>query len=316
MSSMKHLLPEFEQLKKRYPAGFESSLTLPCLRRIQQERGYVADEDIDWLVEYLGVSRIQIEEVLSFYTQYRRQPIGRWHLQTCHNVSCSMRGAERLIDHLARRLGIQPGETTPDGRFTLSHVECLRLVRYRAGRDGERRLPREHERREGRRAAGATEMTGRKLLMTFPVTPTSHRLDEVRARGGYETLKKVLASMTPEAGDQGGHGVGDTGTRRRSVPGGSQVVGRAPERRPTTLPVRQRRRRRARHVQGPLDTRERAAPAGRVDGDRGLRTAGAQWLRLYPRRVRPAVPAAAGGGRRSLRRRATRREDPRHRLRL
>ena len=69
---MKHLLPEFEQLKKRYPAGFESSLTLPCLRRIQKERGYVADEDIDWLVEYLGVPRIQIEEVLSFYTQYRR----------------------------------------------------------------------------------------------------------------------------------------------------------------------------------------------------------------------------------------------------
>ncbi len=125
LASMKHLLPEFEQLKKRYPAGFESSLTLPCLRRIQKERGYVADEDIDWLVEYLGVPRIQIEEVLSFYTQYRRAPIGRWHLQTCHNVSCSMRGAERLIDHLARRLGIRPGETTPDGRFTLSHVECL-----------------------------------------------------------------------------------------------------------------------------------------------------------------------------------------------
>jgi len=71
------------------------------------------------------VPRIQIEEVLSFYTQYRRAPIGRWHLQTCRNVSCSMRGAERLIDHLARRLGIQPGQTTPDGRFTLSHVECL-----------------------------------------------------------------------------------------------------------------------------------------------------------------------------------------------
>jgi NADH-quinone oxidoreductase subunit E len=125
MSTMRHLLPEFEALKTRYPAGFESSLTLPCLRRIQQERGYVADEDIDWLTEYLGVPRIQIEEVLSFYTQYRRAPIGRWHLQACRNVSCSMRGAERMIDHLSRRLGIRPGETTSDGRFTLSHVECL-----------------------------------------------------------------------------------------------------------------------------------------------------------------------------------------------
>ena len=123
--SMHHLLPEFEKLKKRYPAGFESSLTLPCLRRIQQERGYVAEEDIDLVVEYLGVPRIQVEEVLSFYTQYRRKPVGRWHLQACRNVSCSMRGAERMIDHLAKRLGIQPGQTTADDRFTLDHVECL-----------------------------------------------------------------------------------------------------------------------------------------------------------------------------------------------
>lgn len=123
--SMRHLLPEFERMKARFPAGFESSLTLPCLRRIQQERGYVADEDIDLLVEYLGVPRIQIEEVLSFYTQLRRRPIGRWHLQACRNVSCSMRGAERLIDLLQKKLGIRSGQTTPDGRFTLTTVECL-----------------------------------------------------------------------------------------------------------------------------------------------------------------------------------------------
>ena len=88
-------------------------------------RGFVAEQDIDWLVEYLGVPRVQIEQVLSYYTQFRRRPIGRWHVQTCRNVSCSMRGAERLIDHLSRRLGVKVGETTPDGRFTLSVVECL-----------------------------------------------------------------------------------------------------------------------------------------------------------------------------------------------
>jgi NADH-quinone oxidoreductase subunit E len=98
---------------------------LPCLRRIQEERGFIADSDIDGLVEYLGVPRVQIEEVLSFYTQFRRKPIGRWHVQTCRNVTCSMRGAERLIDHLRRKLGVAPGETTADGRFTLSTVECL-----------------------------------------------------------------------------------------------------------------------------------------------------------------------------------------------
>jgi NADH-quinone oxidoreductase subunit E len=122
---MKHLIPEFEKLKARFPAGFESSLVLPCVRRIQEDRGFVADTDIDGLVEYLGVPRIQIEEVLSYYTQFRRKPIGRWHLQECRNVTCSMRSAERLIDHLAQRLGVTPGQTTLDGTFTLSTAECL-----------------------------------------------------------------------------------------------------------------------------------------------------------------------------------------------
>jgi NADH-quinone oxidoreductase subunit E len=122
---VKHLIPEFEKLRERFPEGFESSLVLPCLRRIQEDRGYVADPDIEELAAYLGVPQIQIEEVLSFYTQFRRKPIGRWHLQMCHNVSCSMRGAERLLDHVQKRIGVGPGETTPDGRFTLSTVECL-----------------------------------------------------------------------------------------------------------------------------------------------------------------------------------------------
>jgi NADH-quinone oxidoreductase subunit E len=122
---MKHLIPEFERWKERYPAGWESSLVIPCLRRIQEERGYVADSDIDELVEYLGVPRLQVEEVLAFYTQFHRAPIGKWHLQVCHNVSCSLRGSERILQHLVSTLGIRPGETTPDRMFTLSTVECL-----------------------------------------------------------------------------------------------------------------------------------------------------------------------------------------------
>jgi len=122
---VKHLIPEFEALKTRLPPGLDSVLVLPCLRRIQDDRGYIADEDVAGLVEYLGVPRIQVEEVLTFYTMLRRRPIGRWHLQVCRNVSCSMRGAEPLIKHLSDRLGVKPGETTADGRFTLSTVECL-----------------------------------------------------------------------------------------------------------------------------------------------------------------------------------------------
>jgi NADH-quinone oxidoreductase subunit E len=119
------LIPEFDRLRKRFPEGFDSSLVLPCLRRIQEDRGFVAEEDIDGLAAYLGVPRIQIEEVLSFYTQFRREPVGRWHLEVCRNVSCSMRGAERLLGHLQHKLGVEPGETTDDGRFTLKTCECL-----------------------------------------------------------------------------------------------------------------------------------------------------------------------------------------------
>jgi NADH-quinone oxidoreductase subunit E len=122
---VKHLLPEFERLRARYPEGFESSFVLPCLRRMQEDRGYIADPDIDALVVYLGVPRIQIEEVLSFYTQFRREPAGRWHIQCCRNVSCSLMGCERLVDHIGSKLGIAPGGTTPDGRFSLSTVECV-----------------------------------------------------------------------------------------------------------------------------------------------------------------------------------------------
>jgi NADH-quinone oxidoreductase subunit E len=122
---VKHLIPGFEALKARLPAGCESSLVLPCLRRIQEERGHIADEDVAFVVGYLGVPRIQIEEVLSYYTQFRRRPIGRWHLQVCRNVSCSLRGAERLTAHLRARLRVDIGGTTVDGRFTLSEVECL-----------------------------------------------------------------------------------------------------------------------------------------------------------------------------------------------
>lgn len=122
---MKHLIPEFEGWKKRYPAGFEGSLTIPCLRRIQEDRGYIADSDIAELVEYLGISRIQVDEAIAFYTQFTRKPLGTHHIQVCHNVSCSLRGADGLVAHLRNRLGVGPGETTADGRFTLTTVECL-----------------------------------------------------------------------------------------------------------------------------------------------------------------------------------------------
>ena len=139
------------------------------------------------LVEYLGVPRIQIEEVLSFYGQFRRKPIGRCHIQACRNVSCSLLGAERILDHLTKRLGIAPGQTTADGRFTLSTVECLAAcgtapVLMVDDTYHESMTP---EKIDALLEGAAPDMANTKLLMTFPVTATSHTLAEYRARGGY-----------------------------------------------------------------------------------------------------------------------------------
>jgi NADH-quinone oxidoreductase subunit E len=137
---MKHLIPEFEKMRARYPAGFESSLVLPCLRRIQEDRGFVADEDIDGVVAYLGVPRIQVEEVLSFYGQFPAQadrplsPAG-----VPQPVVLADRRREGSSTTLTATLGIAPGETTADGRFTLSHRRVPRRVRNGARDDGRRR---------------------------------------------------------------------------------------------------------------------------------------------------------------------------------
>ena len=122
---MKHLIAEFDRMRRRYPDEATSSMVLPCLHRIQDDRGFIADEDIASLTAYLGVARIQIEEVIAHYSMFRRKPIGQAHVQVCRNVSCSMRGAEDVIEHLCKRLGVQPGQTTADGRFTLGTAECL-----------------------------------------------------------------------------------------------------------------------------------------------------------------------------------------------
>ena len=190
---MKHLHPRVRRRCARAsPQGFESSLVLPCLRRIQEDRGYVADDDIDGLAAYLGVPRIQIEEVLSFYTQFRRKPIGRWHLQACRNVSCSharRRAADRRTS--SAELGIAPGETTPDGRFTLSTVECLGSCGtapvVMVNETYHENMSAGEARRAARRAC--RDDAGRKLLMTFPVTrdlaharrlPRARRLRDAR----------------------------------------------------------------------------------------------------------------------------------------
>ena len=114
---------EFERLLTRYPDG--KAVILPALYLAQKEFGHVSDEAIVYIAGLVGTSPAEIEGVATFYTMYNRKPVGKYHVQICRNISCSLLGAEHLIEHVTGKLGVKPGGTTPDGKFTLSLAECL-----------------------------------------------------------------------------------------------------------------------------------------------------------------------------------------------
>ena len=112
-----------DRLLTRYPD--REAAILPTLYLAQREFGHLSDEAILYVADLLGFTPARIYGVATFYTMFNKKPVGKYHLQVCRNLSCSLMGAEHLIDHVARRIGVKPGETTADGRFTLSTVECL-----------------------------------------------------------------------------------------------------------------------------------------------------------------------------------------------
>jgi NADH-quinone oxidoreductase subunit E len=122
---MSSLQQKFEELSRTYPPQMRPSLVLPLLQHLQEEKGYLTEDDAHAVAACTGVPPMQAIEVLTWYTMLYRKPVGRHVIKVCRNIACSLRGAERLIDHLQQKLGVAVGETTSDGRFTLLTVECL-----------------------------------------------------------------------------------------------------------------------------------------------------------------------------------------------
>jgi NADH-quinone oxidoreductase E subunit len=112
-----------KELEPQYPN--KKALILPALHQAQAECGWLPREVLAEIGEYIGVHEAQIREVASFYTMYNLKPVGKNHLRICTNVACCLRGADELVGYAERKLGIACGETTPDGKFTLSEEECL-----------------------------------------------------------------------------------------------------------------------------------------------------------------------------------------------
>ena len=119
------LMERFAGLRALYPEEMASSLVLPLLQTTQEAKGHLTESDALFIADYLGVPAMQVVEALTWYTMLYREPMGRHVIKVCRNIACSLMGAEALIAHLERKLGVRQGKTTADGRFTLLAVECL-----------------------------------------------------------------------------------------------------------------------------------------------------------------------------------------------
>jgi NADH-quinone oxidoreductase E subunit len=103
---------------------------LPALHLAQAEEGWLSPAKVGALAEIFEIRPIEIQEVISFYNMFYDRPQGRHHVYVCTNLPCSLRGARGLLRSLEQHLGIRAGETTPDGRITLGHEECLGACAY------------------------------------------------------------------------------------------------------------------------------------------------------------------------------------------
>ncbi len=110
----------------KYPIDRKRSAVMPALTSVQEANGgWLSRELMDAVAEYLELEPISVYEVATFYSMYELKPVGRHKISVCTNVSCALNGSEEVVTHLTKRLGINLGETTEDGKVTLKEVECL-----------------------------------------------------------------------------------------------------------------------------------------------------------------------------------------------
>ena len=115
-----------QNLIKRYPEGKQKSALIPALHIAQAEfDGWLSVPVMDKVAEILNIKPIEVYEVASFYTMFNLKPVGKCLIEVCRTSSCWLRGANDVVAHIEKRLGIKDGETTADGKFTLKTVECL-----------------------------------------------------------------------------------------------------------------------------------------------------------------------------------------------
>ncbi|MFO7285487.1 MAG: NADH-quinone oxidoreductase subunit NuoE [Gammaproteobacteria bacterium] len=121
-----HVREEIDRWVAKFPEGRQRSAVIAALHAVQHEHGYLTQPLMDAVAEYLNLPPVQVYEVASFYSMFETKPVGRHKISVCTNISCMLRGADEIVEHVERKLGIKTGESTPDGRFYLKcEEECL-----------------------------------------------------------------------------------------------------------------------------------------------------------------------------------------------
>lgn len=114
---------KIDELLAKYPQ--KRSALLPILYVAQAENGYLSDDVMEYVAQRMGLTYLDVLSTASFYTMFYRQPVGKYVVQLCSNVSCWLMGSDHIEECIERKLGIRLGETTPDGKFTFIEVECI-----------------------------------------------------------------------------------------------------------------------------------------------------------------------------------------------
>ena len=124
-------LKKVDEIIARYPEGKHKSAILPILHLAQEEfGGWLSPESMDYVATILKIEPIEVYEVATFYSMYNLKPVGRYMFEVCQTGPCMLRGSDDIIEYIKKKLGINVGETTPDGLFTLKTTECLGACGY------------------------------------------------------------------------------------------------------------------------------------------------------------------------------------------
>lgn len=123
-------LSKVSEIIARYPEGKQKSALLPVLHLAQEEFGWLSVDTMDYVASLLRVEPIEVYEVATFYSMYHLKPVGKYVFEVCQTGPCMLKGSDEIIAYIEEKLNIKPGETTPDGLFTLKTVECLGACGY------------------------------------------------------------------------------------------------------------------------------------------------------------------------------------------